>query len=395
MPDDRPLKIAYLCDISPEHVQPYSGGNARIYRALSKHAEVSVLSNDWSAAEPLRKAIYRLPEGANLRLRWRMHLALARVIAAGVRRELARGDYDVLFGAYSFQSMAQVRVPPGMLSAFTSDATPTVYKRSEIGQIYGGSWIGKKLLDPLTLRAERRIFNAIDMLLWPSNWLKSEADALYQLPPGRSFVVPWGANIERPVMPASPLIIPPGGPVNLLLLGRDWYAKGGPMAFDILNLLRARGVNARLQVIGCRPPRHHRNEHVTVLGALEKSVPEQYALLQKTFQSAHFLVQPSIESWGFAFCEAAAYGLPVLCLRAGGVPVRDGQTGHTLALGSKPADFADIVMRYVGAAADYAVLQRNARADYENRLNWQTWAQTTTGLLTRAVELKRNLRDSG
>ena len=34
------MKIAYLCDISPEHTQPYSGGNARIYRALQDHVGV-------------------------------------------------------------------------------------------------------------------------------------------------------------------------------------------------------------------------------------------------------------------------------------------------------------------------------------------------------------------
>jgi glycosyltransferase involved in cell wall biosynthesis len=389
MSHDRPLRIAYLCDISPEHVQPYSGGNARIFRALSNHAEVSILGNGWGAAEAVRRAVYRLPESANLRLRWRLHLAFARVIAAGVRRELERGDYDVLFGAYSFQSMARLRVPPGMLSAFTSDATPTVYKRSEIGASYGGTWLGKRLLDPITLRAERRIFNAVDLLLWPSNWLKSQADALYNLPPGRALVVPWGANIERPVVPAAPLTIPPGGPVNLLLIGRDWFAKGGPLVFEILTTLRARGVDARLTVIGCQPPAFHRNAFVTVLGALEKSDPAQYALFQKTFQSSHFLVQPSIESWGFAFCEAAAYGLPSLCLRAGGVPVLNGQTGHALPLGSGAADFADIVMRYVAAPADYAALQIGARADYETRLNWDTWAQTATGLMARALTLKR------
>lgn len=375
------MRIAYLCDISPEHAQPYSGGNARIYNALRAHVgEVDILGQGWGAAEPLRRAIHALPDGVNLRLRWRLHLALARIIARQTAQELAQKRYDVVFGAYSVQSLAGLRLPYPALKAFTADATFSVYKRSEIGQSFGSSVLSRRLLDPLTLRAERKIYRGLDVALWPSDWLKREADALYGLRADQSLVVPWGANIDTPEAEARPLPIAADAPVRLLVVGRDWFAKGGPMAFEVMQLLRAQGVDARLTVIGAEPPEFHRNEHVTVHPSLDKSVPEERARFEAAFRESHFLVQPSFESWGFAFCEAAAYGLPALCLRVGGVPVRGGVTGHALDAGARAEDFAALVMGHIAAPEGYAEMRRSARADFEQRLNWDSWGRSVRAI---------------
>lgn len=371
------MRIAYLCDISPEHTQPYSGGNARIFNALRAHVgEVDILGQGWGAAEPLRRAIHALPDGANLRLRWRLHLALGRVIARQTAQALQERRYDVVFGAYSVQSLAGLRLPYPMLKAFTADATFTVYKRSEIGQSFGSSFLSRRLLDPLTFRAERKIYRSLDVALWPSDWLKREADALYGLSASQSLVVPWGANIDAPEAEAQPLPIAAEAPVRLLVVGRDWFAKGGPMAFEVMELLRARGVDARLTVIGATPPEFHRNAHVTVHPSLDKSVPAERARFEAAFRESHFLVQPSFESWGFAFCEAAAYGLPALCLRVGGVPVQDGVTGHALEAGARAEDFAAHIMEHITTPERYAEMRRNARADFEQRLNWESWGMS-------------------
>ncbi|WP_137702273.1 glycosyltransferase family 4 protein [Marimonas lutisalis] len=389
MSSERPLKIAYLCDISPEHAQPYSGGNARIFGALSDHADLTILPQSWGLAEPTRRAIYALSDAAQLRLRWRAHLALARIIAAPLNRQLAEGGFDVVFGAYAFQSMSRIAPPPGTLSVFTSDATPTVYKRSEIGQSFGSSWVSRQLLDPLTLRAERRIFNATDLLLWPSDWLKSRADALYDLPSGKAHVLPWGANVADPGPGAAPPAPGPGAPLHLLVVARDWFAKGGPVAFDTMQALRARGLDARLTVIGCTPPDFHLNEQVTLLGPLDKSDPDQARRFDAAMRAAHFLVQPSFESYGFAFCEASAFGLPSLCLDVGGVPVRDGINGRALPKESTPSDFADVVMGYAADPAAYDALRQTARREYETRLNWRAWAGAAIAVMREKLAEKR------
>jgi len=375
MAQARPLRIAYLCDQSPEDRQSYSGGNARLLAALRDHVgEVSVLGTGWHAAQPVRQAIEGLPDPVAIRARWRAHLALGRVIARGVANDLRQGQYDVLFCAYSFQSLHRLRLPYPMITAYTSDATPTVYKRSEVGAAFGSFLKVSRLVDPLIQRTERQVFQATDLLFWPSEWLKSEADALYGLDPAKSLVVPWGANIADPGTAAAPPKLAPGAPLQLLVLGRDWFAKGGPVAFETMQRLRALGHDARLTVIGCTPPAFHRNAHVTVHPHLDKSRPDERATLDACLKSAHFMVMASFESYGFAFCEASAHGLPSLCLNVGGVPVRDGVNGHAIAAeGETVAAFTTLITGYLQDPATYGALRATTRQEYETRLNWRAW----------------------
>ncbi len=376
----RRLKIAYLCDHSPLDRNLYSGGNARIYQALRRHVgDVTILPAGWGLAEPLRRLLHASPEAINLRARWRLHLALGRVIAREVHRALRRDRFDVLFTAYSFQSLAGVRPPYPLLRVFTADATPTGYKRSEVGQRFGSFLPAARLIDPLILRAERRIFRAQDLLLWPAEWQRQVARDLYALDDDRSVVVPWGANIDDPG-PPGPVPLAPDGPLRLLFVGRDWFAKGGPLVLELARQLRARGVDARLAVVGTTPPADPA-PWLDIHPSLDKADPAQNATFQALLSQAHFMVMASFESWGFAFCEASAHGLPSLALRTGGVPVRDGINGHALPPGASAEDFAAIIHSYLDAPPRYAALRQSARREYETHLNWNSWARRAGALM--------------
>ncbi len=380
------LNIAYLCDISPLDRNLYSGGNARIYDALQDHVgDVTILSNSWAMAEPVRQLLHKLPESINLRARWRLHLALGRVIARGVQRELARGRYDVLFTAYSFQSLARVVPPYPMVTAFTADATPTGYRQSEIGQSFGSYLSISRLLDPLILNAERRIFQAQDLLLWPADWQKDTADRLYDLTDTQSVIVPWGANIDDPGQAGAPAISP-DLPLEILFIGRDWFAKGGPLVLAVVQALRAAGFDARLTVVGCTPPGDVA-PWMDVHPSLDKADPQQFATFQSLFRKAHFVMMASFESWGFAFCEASAYGVPSLCLRTGGVPVRDGVNGYALPPGADAADFVAIIRKLVTDPQTYDALCASSRQEFKDRLNWRAWGQNVSGLLHEKTRL--------
>ncbi|MFW2589677.1 glycosyltransferase family 4 protein [Sagittula sp. SSi028] len=377
------LRIAYLCDMDPLDTNLYSGGNARMFEALSAHADVTALPQDWGMADPVRRAILAMPDRVNLRARWRAHYALRAMTARRVQSFLQ--GYDVLFGAYALHSLAGVRVPSDMVMAFTSDAVQTVYRESAVGAAHGGRSMGR-VLDRWTERREAAVLRRLDLALWPSDWLRTAVDERYDLAAGVGHVVEWGANIP-PLPDPGPRVLE--GPVNLLVIGRNWFAKGGPIAFEVLNILRGHGIAAHLTVIGCTPPQAHRNAHVTVHPQLDKSVPADLAVFDAALSSAHFLVQPSYESYGFAFCEASAYGLPSLCLRVGGVPVRDGENGYALAEGSGPDAFARIIRDLWADPARYAALSRSARTTYETRLNWGAWGRRVIDKLHDAVDRKR------
>lgn len=370
----RPLKIAYLCDITPLDPNLYSGGNSRIYQALQKHVgEVTILSNSWFAAEPLRRLMHMLPEAINLRARWRLHLVLKHIIARGLKRELAKDRYDVVFCAYSFQSMAGLKLPYPMVTAFTADATPITYKNSAIGEKFGSYVRQAKLMDKWLAREERAILKAADLLLLPTEWLKNSIADAHSIDLSEIDVIPWGANIDD--IPQARIAPPLSAqvPLELLFVGRDWHAKGGPLALDVMGCLRSRGIDARLTVVGSVPPGSETLEHVRVIPGLDKSDPTQMAQFEAVFRKAHFLINPSFESFGFAFCEASAYGLPSLSYRVGGVPLKEGVNGHALPIGAGANDFADVICKYVQDPESHAALRLSARREFEQVLNWDAW----------------------
>jgi glycosyltransferase involved in cell wall biosynthesis len=387
---DRPLKIAYLCDITPLDANLYSGGNARMYQALKRHAgEVTILSNSWHMVEPLRRLMHALPEALNLRMRWRLHLLLGRVIARGVRRELKRGDYDVLFCAYSIQSLSGLGAVPNVVTAFTTDATPTTYKRSLVGQSFGSFLSASRHLDPWIAKQEKRILSDLDLLLLPTEWLRSGIIDAFECDEDQMSVIPWGANIGQVDAPKNMNALSVDHPVELLFVGRDWHAKGGPVAMDVLDTLIARGHKARLTILGCAPEGVAPSETIRIVGQLDKSKPDDMATFETSFKTAHFLINPSFESYGFAYCEASAYGLPSLSLRVGGVPVRDGVNGHALPVGSDAADFADVISDYLAKPKTHDALRVSSRKEYEDHLNWDAWGQAVASQLRRAIAAQR------
>jgi len=390
---DRRLRIAYLCDFDPRDLNLYSGGNARLFAALSRHAgDVHVLPSHWGPLEPLNRIIHKTPDRINIRLRWRVHLALGWMINRRITRELAKGQYDVLFCAYSFQSLHRVRVPGTMISAYTADATPMVYKNSVIGRSFGSYIAASRMIDPLIERAERSVFQQTDLLLWPSEWLRDRAQDRYALQPEQSVVVPWGANIDRPDGAPDAATLSVTRPLQILFVGRDWIAKGGPLVVQTLALLREEGIDARLTVVGCQPPEAALTllgGTVTVYRSLDKANPKQLAQFQSLLRRSHFMMMASMESWGFAFCEASAYGLPSLCLRAGGVPVSDAINGHALPIGAEAAEFAAILRDYLGRPAAYQRLRQTSRQQYDSVLNWDVWGQRVGQLLQDGVRTRR------
>lgn len=384
------LKIVYLCAEDPRDAWSYSGGNARLYELVRTHlGEVVSIEGGWHGLGFLRRLVRRLPERIWLRLDWRLRIVLGRLIGWQLSRRLAGLDYDVLFCTYGFQALSGVRPPDGTLTVFTSDAVPSVYRSSAVGRSFGSAVQASRRLDRYFDAAEGEVLRRTDLMLWPSAWLKDGVDARHGLDDAASVLVPWGANVAPPDRDGLVLGRPVGDPVRLLLVGRDWFAKGGPLAFETMMQLRGEGVDARLTVIGCTPPDFHVNEHVEVTGFLDRTQPEQLQRFTGLYASADFMVMPSYESYGFAFCEASAYGLPSLCLSVGGVPVVDGVNGHALPEGADAAAFAAWIRHYREDRHAYAALRASAREYYETALNWEAWAARTRVLIGDRLAEKR------
>lgn len=387
---ERRLKIAYLCDMDPSLPWAYSGGNSRIFQAVQDHVgDVQFIDNGWGRWDALRLAIHKTPVAINLRLRWRAHYALGRLIARGVNQQLAEGGFDAALGVYSLQSLAHVAPPAHVPLVFTSDATQTSYRQSEVGSEFGSFYKPGRLLDGWVMRQERAVLSRTDANIWPSEWQLTQAQTTYGLQTDQQILLPWGANIQAPDRADLQLDLGFSAGLRLLLVGRDWQAKGGDVAFDTVQALRARGVDAALTVIGCTPPAHAQRPFVTVHADLDKSNPNDLTVFEEAYRQAHVLMQPSLESYGFAFCEASAFGVPSLCWRQGGIPVWDGVNGQALPVGQGAEAFADQIEAWMKTPERYRALRQSSRACFEERLNWAAWGRGMKRHLTQLIAQKR------
>lgn len=211
---------------------------------------------------------------------------------------------------------------------------------------------------------------------YASEWAMQSALETGMTRPDNSHVIPMGANLEEARDPAEvdkAIRARSFQQVRFLFVGKRWERKGGPEALQVISKLRQRGIDARLEVIGCEPavPEGLRDA-VTVTGFLSKEDPEQARKLARAYYDAHFFLLPThAEAYGIVFCEAASYGVPSLAGRTGGVPtsVREGVNGHTLA----PPDidgFVAIIERYANDPEAYRELASNTFDRYQTELNW-------------------------
>ncbi|HEU4436540.1 MAG TPA: glycosyltransferase family 4 protein, partial [candidate division Zixibacteria bacterium] len=220
---------------------------------------------------------------------------------------------------------------------------------------------------------ERSAVRKAALLLYPTDWAAQSAVRDYGADPAKVFVAPYGANLDE--IPAHEKVLQrkKSPSCRLLFLGVNWERKGGPIAFETLLQLEKMGLPAELVVCGCIPPARFSHRGMTVIPFLDKNDPEQAERLVRLFWDADFLLLPTrYECYGVVFCEAAAFGLPVITTDTGGVSgvVREGENGHLLPHEAAGADYARLIAEIYRNDERYYTLVRQSRKTFEERFNW-------------------------
>jgi glycosyltransferase involved in cell wall biosynthesis len=169
---------------------------------------------------------------------------------------------------------------------------------------------------------------------------------------------------------------------EILTVARLHPYKGLVTLIDAMALLRARGVNAHLRVIG-----RGQQEHILRTLISERRLSQAITLdtrpipnheMPQEYLSADVYVQPSLrEPFGSAVVEAMACGLPVVASATGGLAdtVSDGETGY-LVPPDQPGAFADRIQA-LATNSDTAILMGEAgRSRAVNNFDYRTVART-------------------
>lgn len=235
------------------------------------------------------------------------------------------------------------------------------------------------------------------LLVYPTRWAAESAVRDYGADPARVLVAPFGANvvdaeIDRSAGP------PEDGVCRLLFVGADWERKGGAIALNVLRRLQAAGVRSQLTLVGARPPGPVDLPGAEVVGFLDKNRPEHRQRLHALYREASFFVLPTRnECYGIVLCEAAAYGLPALAARTGGVPevIEDGVSGFVRPLDDDGAGYAARIAAIWADPARYRAFRAASRAAFETRLNWTVWARAVLAAMERLAARPLGEADTG
>ena len=191
-----------------------------------------------------------------------------------------------------------------------------------------------------------------------------------------NYVLEFGPNIDtNDIKKVEPYH---GGELRILFSGVDWERKGGETAFNTVKLLRDKGINAHLFIVGIRNlDKKYQCEYVTNMGFLNKNNAEQYAQYIRILEKCHiFLLPTKAECSAIVLSEAAAFGMPCYTYATGGITnyVIDGYNGRTLSPGSSSNDFANIIIEDINNNR----LKEFSDNDNEltrDKLSWEAWSR--------------------
>ena len=226
-------------------------------------------------------------------------------------------------------------------------------------------------------RITKRAYDHSKAIIFSSDWARDSAIDSYGLKPAKVHIVSFGANFDRIPSREEALKKESGDVCKLLFLGTDWTRKGGDIAYHAMRLLIEQGMDVELTVCGCLPPPEYNHPAMKVIPFLNKNKSDDFEELYKLFLNTHFLIIPTRnDCTPIVFCEANAFGIPVISTDVGGVAsvISNGVNGILLNAEDGPERYAERITGFFSNKDKYLELVLNSRKEYENRLNWDSWS---------------------
>ncbi|KPK79315.1 MAG: hypothetical protein AMS25_13060 [Gemmatimonas sp. SM23_52] len=205
----------------------------------------------------------------------------------------------------------------------------------------------------------RRWLSGAAAVVYVSEWMRRTAERNLSLRHPRSAVIPNPVDVDR----FRPADHPRADPVSRALVLRPLNWVHG---VDVSVTAFAGLSGTELRIVGLGPDAPDLRALATRLEAPviieERAVP--HAEMPALLKAHDFLISPErkIPTQGVAMCEAMACGLPVIAVRAGGIPeyLRDGVDGFLVRPG-KPADLRRAVLELISQPERAREMSRNAR----------------------------------
>lgn len=372
-------RIAYLTATDARDKRSWSGIHYYVSRSLEAHCgDIDYLG----PIEPrLQLLVGKTISGISQKLFHKRYdyshsISLAKAYAHEAEKKLSEKKYDLIFTPTASTILAYLHTDLPIVSL--SDTT----FENMIGYYagYTGLW---KTSEEQGIEIEKRALRKAALMLYPSEWAANSAIKL-GADPSRVHILPLGANLDHAPTRDEALNKVTGGECNLLFLGVDWERKGGAIAFEAFRSLKEQGINAKLTVCGCVPPKAFSDPGMRVIPFINKNDAKQARAFYDLLLSSHFLVLPTrAECYGIVFCEASAFGLISVTTQTGGVAgaVKEGVNGFLFPPDIDGKAYADAIREIWRQPGRYHALVQSSRMLYELELNWDAWGKRVNDLI--------------
>lgn len=294
-------------------------------------------------------------------------------------KQIYKLNLDLIFATRASTQIALIKKKIPLI--YTTDAT------FKIMENYYDNWTNlSKISATVGNFIEQRAIQNSDRVFCPSAWAVNSVIQDYKAHHNKVSIIQSGANFDDSDIPTTEQIFTGKdlSRCSLLFVGVDWKRKGGEIAIDTLNHLRAANIPAQLTIVGCKPPQKFHNEKITIIEKLSKSITEEKKKLIALYRQSNFFLLPArAEASGLVFSEAAAFGLPVVTTDTGGISsiVRQGINGYTLPLSATAISYAKLIEEIFRDPARYKDLVKTARQEYDSELNWNAWGRKVKRLV--------------
>ena len=376
-------RIGFVSLRSPHDRKSWSGTNYQLFRALQRVFDdvIFVEIPRTRLMDQTRNLVNRVKSFLGDHGEVIQSVPMSILYGREYRKAIVAAGCDVVFAPAASTEIAYLNspVPVVYLTDTTFEAmVDYYYPKSEVHAV--SHWQANNI--------EGRALNRASAVIFSNDWAMKSAVEHYHADSRKMNVIPFGANLDN---------VPPADALNqgskdrvcrILLVGRDWKRKGGQIALDAFDLLIAKHgeSNFELTIVGCAPSEPVDRPGLRIISHIDKNKPGGLERIEELYRTADIFVLPTqAECSAVAFCEAAAYGLPVVTTDTGGTAtiVADGVTGALLPLESGPEQFAAKIEEF-WRDPDLGRMRAQARQRYDEMLNWNSWAFKTREVILRA-----------
>jgi len=378
------LRIAYISESSPSDKHAWSGTVHYVYQALLKKGYIV---KALGPARPLAER-YLLAFANKLsliltgrRIDYRHSRLYAKAFARIFKNRLHHSQYDLIVHCGTTET-----------GAYLKSELPVVYilDRTIAGAINYHTILSKlwKFSENQSVAIDKLAMENASLLLFSSDWAAHHAESIYHISRSKIKVLPFGANLDKVPNRQEVLIQKPMNCIRLFLMGTYWENKGADIAYRAMTELRRQGYPVKLTVAGCEPPESLNDPDLELVPFIDKNSEAGLQQIRKLFLSNHFFILPTrFDCTPIVFCEASAFGLPVLSADTGGVRghISEGINGFLIPYEDLGQAYADKIIDIISEKGRYEALCTSTRDFYEEKLNWDSWAEEFSKLLAPIV----------